>query len=300
MFFCPDDLKVLENFAYGDTPTESAVAGLVEEVFSQGDDFDLSNYEISAKHDIRNTVARTLLTYLELLGHIEAGTHRSMQISVQTTLISSNWRYGHFDGQRKAFLQKLLAQAKKAQTWFHINLEQSCQNIGEPRDRVVRANMTGLRWLELPEDCQRAPGLISLRRQPKEQGGGSSRRFTPCCGESREIERACGRLPVGSSTMNVGGAATGRHLAIRWISPAAIVRGAKPAASRSRNLPPTTSRSIDPATWSQARKAYESNIRAQSVAVLYAFLCGVSSPGWSKQKLQRRLFGAGDISCPFR
>ena len=74
MFFCPDDLNVLENFAYGDTPTQSAVAALVQEVFDQGDDFDVSIYDLSAAHDIRNTVARTLLTYLELLGHIDAGT----------------------------------------------------------------------------------------------------------------------------------------------------------------------------------------------------------------------------------
>ncbi len=35
---CSDDLRVLENFIYGDTPTPEAVAGLVHELFSLGED----------------------------------------------------------------------------------------------------------------------------------------------------------------------------------------------------------------------------------------------------------------------
>ena len=112
MFFCPDDLNVLENFAYGDTPNAPAVAGLVAEIFGQGDDFDVSVYDLSSRHDIRNTVARTLLTYLELLGHIEAGTPFYAEYQFKP-LVSSAEILGHFEGPRKAFLQKLLGQAKR-------------------------------------------------------------------------------------------------------------------------------------------------------------------------------------------
>ena len=111
----------------------------------------LSIYEVSAKHDIRNTVARTLLTYLELLGHIEAGTPYYAEYQFKP-LVSSAEILGKFDGPRKAFLQKRLAQAKKAKTWFHINLEQACEERSANRAyRVVRAldYLAEQKWLEL-------------------------------------------------------------------------------------------------------------------------------------------------------
>ena len=34
LFACPDDVPTLENFAFGDTPTREALAGLLDEVFA--------------------------------------------------------------------------------------------------------------------------------------------------------------------------------------------------------------------------------------------------------------------------
>ena len=143
MFFCPDDLNVLENFAYGDTPTQSAVAALVDEVFAQDDDFDVSMYDLSAAHDIRNTVVRTLLTYLELLGHIDAGTPFYAEYQFKP-LVSSAEILKHFEGERREFLQRLLAQAHKAKTWFHIDLDQASQAID------ARATASYGRWTTWP------------------------------------------------------------------------------------------------------------------------------------------------------
>src|SRR5205823_6312655 len=65
---CAADVPTLENFAYGDTPTATASAALLDEVLAAGASFDLSVADLSARHDIRPLVARTILTYLELLG----------------------------------------------------------------------------------------------------------------------------------------------------------------------------------------------------------------------------------------
>jgi ATP-dependent DNA helicase RecQ len=73
MFVCPEDLHTLENFAYGDTPGLPSVRTLLSEIFTLGDDFDVSLYDLSARHDIRQLVLRTLLTYLELDGYLEEG-----------------------------------------------------------------------------------------------------------------------------------------------------------------------------------------------------------------------------------
>jgi ATP-dependent DNA helicase RecQ len=292
MFFCPDDLNVLENFAYGDTPTEPAVAGLVAEVLAQGDDFDLSVYELSNRHDIRNTVARTLLTYLELLGHIEAGTPFYAEYQFKP-LVSSAEILGHFDGPRKTFLQKLLAQAKKAQTWFHVNLEEACRNIGEPRDRVVRAldYLSEQKWLELKTAGVRQK--YRLQNRPADQAALVKTLYTRVLQrESREIERLRQVAEwVQQDSCQV--AALGKHFGDPLERPCGhcswCTRGGKAV-----RLPSRASKSIDAAAWSRAEELRRQHPREIGQARAFArFLCGVSSPWLVKAKLQQhRLFGA--------
>jgi ATP-dependent DNA helicase RecQ len=132
------DLNVLENFAYGDTPTLKAVRTLVGDVFSQGDQFDVSYYELSAAHDIRILVVRTLLTYLELLGYLEGGTPFYSKYQFQP-LKPSTEILGQFEGERRQFLADVFRQSRKARTWFSIDVDEAAAAIGTTRDRVVRA-----------------------------------------------------------------------------------------------------------------------------------------------------------------
>mgnify|MGYP002624041387 FL=1 len=135
---CSDDLNVLENFVYGDTPAESAVASFVRAIFSAGEDFDVSYYELSQQHELRLLVVRTLLTYLELDGYLEGGTpfYAGYQFK---PLMPSAKILSHFEGPRREFLSSLLKQARKASTWFRIDLDQAAAKLNEPRERLVRA-----------------------------------------------------------------------------------------------------------------------------------------------------------------
>ena len=292
MFFCPDDLNVLENFVYGDTPTQLAVAALVDEVFRQGDDFDVSMYDLSAAHDIRITVVRTLLTYLELLGHIDAGTPFYAEYQFKP-LVSSAEILKNFEGERKTFLQKVLAQAHKAQTWFHIDLDQASQAIRAPRDRVVRAldYLAEKKWLEL-----RTAGVrqrYHLRSRPSDLPA----LVKTLCDrvlerELREIQRLRQMAHwVQQDACQV--AALGAHFDDPLDRPCGHCswcrRGGKPAA-----LPPRPQARIDPALWPQV-----SSLRAQhgkelgQPRAVARFLCGVNSPWMLKAKLQTHpLFGA--------
>src|SRR6266542_2172486 len=73
---CPDDVPTLENFAFGDTPTREALAGLLADVleYPVGAEFAVSEYELSVRHDLRPLVLKTALTYLELDGVLRQGT----------------------------------------------------------------------------------------------------------------------------------------------------------------------------------------------------------------------------------
>ncbi len=292
MFFCPDDLNVLENFAYGDTPTQSAVAALVDEVFRQGDDFDVSMYDLSNAHDIRNTVVRTLLTYLELLGHIDAGTPFYAEYQFKP-LVSSAEILRNFEGERKTFLQKVLAQARKAQTWFHIDLDQASQAIGAPRDRVVRAldYLAEKKWLELKTAGVRQ--RYHIRNRPSDLPALVKSLYDRVLHrESREIQR----LRQVAQWVERDGcqvAALGAHFGDPLDRPCGHCswcrRGGKPAA-----LPRRPKAQIDPALWSQVRSLCSQHGKELGHArSLARFLCGVNSPWMLKAKLQTHpLFGA--------
>ena len=98
----------------------------------------MSIYELSGTCDIRPTVVRTLLTYLELLGHLESGTpfYATYQFK---PLASSAEILARFEGERRDFLAKLFSQARKAKIWFEIDVDRAAEAIGATRDRVIRA-----------------------------------------------------------------------------------------------------------------------------------------------------------------
>ncbi|RKZ99504.1 MAG: RecQ family ATP-dependent DNA helicase, partial [Gammaproteobacteria bacterium] len=142
MLVCPDDLNVLENFIYGDTPDEAALHSLIRELFTLGEKFDVSLYTLSAEHDIRPLVLRTLLTYLELAGYLQGGTPFYANYQFKP-LLSSTEILSRFEGQRRDFLTALFRQAVKARTWFSLDIDQATTTLNTTRERIVLA----LDWL---------------------------------------------------------------------------------------------------------------------------------------------------------
>ncbi len=184
---CPDDLTVVENFAFGDTPAEGSVRGLLEEVAGlpdrppgggQAEQWDVSLHELSSRHDVRILVVRTLLTYLELEGLLEAGTPTYSSYKFQPLASSAEILAG-YRGERRQFLANLFRQANKARKWFTIDLPSAAQNLRAPRTRLVSAldylaerqqielKVGGVRhryrWLKRPEDLEQLAAELHSR-----------------------------------------------------------------------------------------------------------------------------------------
>ncbi len=138
MFVCQDDINVLENFVYGDTPTLSAIQSLLDDLFSLQQEFDVSYTELSTQHDIRILVVRTLLTYLELNGCLEGGTPFYSDYQFKP-ILSSKEILARFEGERRAFLFQIFQHARKAKIWLSIDVDQATQTMGVARERIVRA-----------------------------------------------------------------------------------------------------------------------------------------------------------------
>ena len=129
---------------FGDTPTPEALLAMLEYLLGQGDEFDISRYDVSHTYDIRPLVLETVLTYLELDGYLMPlgafYTGYQMRLLKPEAAI-----YAGHTPERQAFLKRLLGVAKRGPTWHTIDdLEAAAQKLGEPRDRLQKA----INWLE--------------------------------------------------------------------------------------------------------------------------------------------------------
>jgi len=142
LFACPDDVPTLENFAFGDTPTREALAGLLTDMVEHpvGTDFAVSEYELSVRHDLRPLVLKTALTYLELDGVLRQGTPFYAGYRLRPLGEASlEDVFGSFDESRASFLRRLVATGKTGRTWTTLAPDDAGSELGEERSRIVAA-----------------------------------------------------------------------------------------------------------------------------------------------------------------
>jgi ATP-dependent DNA helicase RecQ len=147
-----EDLTVLENFTYGDTPTPEALRGLLEDLLGgrrAGEIFDVSVYELSARHDIRQLVVSTALTYLELDGLI-ATTAPFYTMYQWKYLRPTEEILARFDAARREFLERLFGLAKVGPVWSSVVMAEAAAALGGERERMVKA----LNFLEEKGDLE--------------------------------------------------------------------------------------------------------------------------------------------------
>ncbi len=298
MFVCSADLCTLENFVCGDTPTREAIARLLDEVFLLSEDFDVSAYELSSACDIRLLVVRTLLTYLELDGYLEGGTPFYASYQFQP-LAPSKEILSRFDESRREFLAAIFRQARKAKTWFHIDVDKTAQATGSDRQRVVRAldylgeqqllnvRAAGVRLrfrrLRTPKDCAELAGTLHRRTLDR---------------EAREIARLHQVVEFAQQDA-CQVASLGAHFGDPLPAPCGhcswCLSGEEPLPLPERRTPV-----IDPGVLTQMASLRQKHPEVLSDARAAArLLCGVTSPKLIRAKLTKvPLFGSLD-QVPF-
>jgi len=289
---CPDDLETVRNFAYGDTPGRGAVRRLVDALLAGPDHLDLSLYELGALSDIRLLVVRTLLTYLELDGLIEARTpyYESFRFRPLTDIDEI---VGRFEGERRRFVAGLFRQSSKAKVWHEIDLATAARALRSPRTRLLRAldyfaeqgllevRAEGLRhryrWLQRPDDVDEL--VRSLHHRTVEH-------------EAREIARIGEVLELagldGCQTAwlcaHFGETLTGPCGHCTW-----CVDGGQPV-----ELLEPSPVSIGESEWSRAVQARRESADVLGEPRAFArFLIGLTSPRLTRARLGRHpLFGS--------
>ncbi|MEI8312497.1 MAG: RecQ family zinc-binding domain-containing protein, partial [Verrucomicrobiota bacterium] len=158
MLACADDLVVLQNFTLGDTPDEQALRHLVDHLLRQGDEFDISRYELSRATDIRPLVLETVITYLEKEKILEpAGVFYS---TIQIAFRHPEERViaGH-TADRQRFLRAIFAAGKRGRRWLTIDVAAVAESTGSSRERILKA----LGYLEESGDIEMKPAGLRHR-----------------------------------------------------------------------------------------------------------------------------------------
>ncbi|MFY9826171.1 MAG: RecQ family ATP-dependent DNA helicase [Thermoanaerobaculia bacterium] len=294
IFVCTDDLLSLQNFAYGDTPDLEAVRSLLADLAKSSespDAMELSLYDLAARHDIRLLVVRTLLTYLELDGYLEAGTPIYAEYELRP-LQSFEEILSRFAGERREFLRGVFQQARKAKVWHHLGLETASQALGAPRDRLVRAldYLAEQGLLEV-----RAAGLrhpYRWRRQPDDLDAmAQSLHQRTLDRESREIARLDQVLALaahdGCQTAFLA-AHFGEELPHHCGHCSWCENGGQPA-----KLYPPSPVHLDEVSLHRALSLRREISDLANPRALARFLTGLASPRWTRGKLKSHpLFGA--------
>lgn len=140
---CADDLVVLQNFTYGDTPTPEALRALVDGLLGGPDAIAVSRYCLSRDHDLRPLVVSTALTYLELDGTLIAEGPFYDEVKLQF-IKPQNSVLDAFSGERRAFLAGLFNHGKAGRTWLTLSVSDAAHALGTDRGRIQRA----VQWME--------------------------------------------------------------------------------------------------------------------------------------------------------
>ena len=137
-----EDLIVLENFIYGDTPSPTALKSLVEHMLMQGKEFNISRYQLSQSRDIRPVVLATALTYLEMEGVIEAtGTfYAEYQYRFNSPLHRVT---AGMPEEEVSLLTRIMEHSKKGRIWHTADIEYVAVAVGE-REEDVRKLLNDL------------------------------------------------------------------------------------------------------------------------------------------------------------
>jgi ATP-dependent DNA helicase RecQ len=293
MLATPEDVPTIENFAYGDTPTESSLRALVDEMLGSGAEFDVSLYDLSGRHDIRMLVLRTALTYLELRGVLHQGTPFYAGYEVRP-LRPMDEILNLFKGEHAQLVRSIFGFAKRGRTWYSLNPDEAAEALGQPRRRICRA-------LEVLEE----KAMIELRAsevrnrytclKPDSDTEQLTSELTARFLKREQLERD--RLQQVLALVTHAGCQTAflaAHFGEVLHEPCGHCTYC--ATGRAQSLPPLAPApplpgGLDVAAFSSLRRQHQDALAEPRSAA--RFLCGLTSPAFARAKISRHpLFGS--------
>ena len=147
LFACADDVPALENFAFGDTPTPEAVAGLLDEILAheQGAQFAVSEYELSGAARRPTARAEDDPHLPRARGPAASGNAvlRRLQLPAARADATSGLVRGSVRTVRRRARRLPAASRRERQdadaAWTSLDPDEAAVALGEERSRIVAA-----------------------------------------------------------------------------------------------------------------------------------------------------------------
>lgn len=291
-----DDIRVLENFTYGDTPTTESLRALVEHLLALDDVFDISTYELSNQFDLRPLVLNTALTYLELQNVISAQSPFYTEYKINF-IQDKQFIFAQFDAGRAAFLQQLFSAGRMGKKWLSLDMLTVPLQLNETKERITNAldYIAEKGWIELT--------VAKLRQGYKNnQSINSPEKLNALCEhlntlfaerEARDIKRIHSVLAFANNPTCLSQQLM-QYFGESSAQPCGICNHCRSTSPAQVNLPAA-------APLTSAQHSLVASLKNEGHAVLRQprqlarFLCGLPSPATSRSALKsHRAFGALD------
>ncbi|MBY4678594.1 RecQ family ATP-dependent DNA helicase [Marinobacterium arenosum] len=136
-----DNLNVLQNFVYGDTPERDGIVAVLQELQAttqHSQQWELMLNALSQQSNIRPLPLKTLLVQLELRGILKPQYSYFAEYRFKY-LIEPDQLVAQFDGERRSFVQAIVDCSQRARTWSTVDFDALYNHYGAERSRVVTA-----------------------------------------------------------------------------------------------------------------------------------------------------------------
>ncbi len=293
LFASTEDIPLLENFSYGDTPTDEALRSVIETMLA-APEVEVNLFSLGSKHDVRPLVLRTAVTYLELAGAIRQLTPRYR--GYETRLLRPLPEILRaLKGEPARFLEDLFSPriTKKGRIWYAFEPEHAARTLGQPRERVVKA----LEYIEQKGWAEIRPSDLRHRFVRLAEPSETERLVDDLAGRFAKRERAdVSRVGQVLDLVTKDGCQSGalaRHFGEELGKPCGHCSFCR---ERKQRLPPATDAELlpedfDERAWDTLRAAHPNALGHPRQRA--RFLCGLTSPATTQAKLSRNaMFGA--------
>lgn len=139
-----DNLNVLENFVYGDTPEMTGIRAVLDDLLAVPangagqDQWEIMLNALSSRSNIRQLPLKTLLVQLELRGIIAPRYAYFAEYRFKY-LLPPEQLVARFKGERQQFVQSIVATSKIARTWCTVDFDALWHQHSAERSRVIKA-----------------------------------------------------------------------------------------------------------------------------------------------------------------
>ena len=134
-----DNINILENFVYGDTPERKSIHKLLEKIVTtESNQFEVKIYSLSHDLNIRALPLKTLLVYLDMENIITPKysyfeEYAFKQVKDQEFIIDQ------FKDERQKFVKKIFESCKTKTVWTYADIPNILASYNTERTRIITA-----------------------------------------------------------------------------------------------------------------------------------------------------------------